>query len=270
MNKAYIKNIFLVILFILACIYGVNLFQTISYNRRVLAIDIYKYIPKDADYIVNFNRNHHFEEYLSLDTTNTLILNALIDNITYPLLLIKEDQKDDLLLCKVTKEQEKQIKDILEHKIAPYHQPMKRKEDNQNIYFYSLPKNKFIVVSIQDGVLAISLDYLQIENFTQNKEPFDNISVINDKQINYQIEKIRANSPISFLIHNDSTIYSLAYSALDDRITLEGKYFGKLCCDSNRLSYNEMNHILRLESHYIDSINWEKDCSLKILINKSK
>lgn len=270
MNRTFIKISLLVVLFLLACGYGISLFQTISYNRRVLATNIYDYIPHDADYVVNFSRNHHFEEYFVLDSTNSFIINAINENITYPLLIIKKKSEENLLLCRVTKEQEKQIKTIIENQIAPYHLPTKRKEDNRNIYFYSLPQNKFMVALLQDGVLAISLDYLQIEDFIHSDRSIPNILIQENAQSNYFIQKTYESSPISFFINYDSTLYALSYSLIKENINIEGKYFGKQCADSIPISYNKINQLLKLDHHHTDSVIWENDCFLKIKINKTE
>lgn len=267
-NRHAVKIIFLGILLSLAVVYSVILFQKISYNKTVLATNIYHFIPLQNNYIVSFNRDYHFEEYYELDSANSFIVNAIHDHITFPLLILKQEKpEEDIILSRVTKDQEEQIKEILKNNVAPYHQPKKRQEKENDIFFYPLPKNKFLIVMFNKGILAMSLDYSQIESFVANEKEMKDI---NTAEYHY-MEKLGGTSPVNFFIKYDSTFFALSYLYQKDYITFEGKYSGKLCNDSIFLSYNEINNLLRLDTgYYTDSVIWKENCNLKIHINKVK
>lgn len=267
MGKHTFKIIFLGVLLSAVVGYSIILFQRINYNKTVLATNIYHYIPQQSDYIVSFNRNYHFEEYFELDSANNFIINAIHDHITLPLLILKkENSEKDVVLFRVTKDQEEQIKNILKSHIAPYHQPKKRKDKGCEVLFYPLPKNKFLIVMFNKGVVAMSLDYPQIESLIESQSEI----VASNIQEYYYMERMNNTSPVSFFINCDSTFFALSYLYQKDNIIFEGKYSGKLCEDSILLSYNEINNLLRLSNHYTDSVIWKEDCNMKIQINKVK
>jgi len=268
MNRRVLKIFFIALLFLSALVYGIILFQTISHNRIVVGTDIYRFIPQQADYVVSFNRKYLFDEYFELDSTNSSLINAINDYITYPMLIVKNKSEDDLILCRVTKEQENQIKSVLENRIAPYQLPLKRKENDSDLYFYPLPENKFLIAILKNGVLALSMDYRRIDDFLHNSHSNQNLITGADDQIIRYVKRNNDNSPISFFISADNTFFALSYVYTKDYINFDGKYFGKLRNDSVKLSYNEMNHLLRLNTHYTDSIVWEEDGDLKIYVNK--
>lgn len=257
----------LVVLFTTILVYGWGLFQKISYNRLVYTTSIYEHIPTDALAVINFSRNYHFEDYFELDTTNCYLLTPIKESITYPLAIVQFDKGEDLLLMKATKEQEGNIKNILHRIIAPVHAPKVKKAIDAELLFYSLPNSEFITATFYKGVLAISKDYVRIEQFV-NRDIRSNFFDTDNDQMKFYTQKIRENEATSLFINTDSTLLAFAYHRRDSTMQLEGEYFGKLQTDSLKLSYNEMNHALRLTKHYTDSIDWLNENKLQVWINK--
>ena len=240
-----------------------------SHNREVLATNIYQYVPQSADYVVSFGKQYLFDEYFALDSTNRSLIIELSDHITYPLLIVKYESDENLILYRVTKDQEKQVKNILENQIAPYHLPQRRVENDLDIYFYPLPENKFLIATFKNGVMALSTNYIRIEDFTRNNLLTENF-IKSEKQAVRYVKNNNENFPIRFFITSGNTFFALSYVYTKDYINFEGKYFGQLEKDSIKLSYNEINHLLRLKNHYTDSVVWEEDSRLRILVNNAE
>ena len=267
MNKNVLKIVILIALFISILVYGWGLLQKLSYNRLVFETNVYDHVPYNAKAVVNFSRNYHFEEYFELDTTNMYLLEPIKEFITYPLVIVKFEEGEDLLLMKATKEQEESIKQVFHDKIAPYHAPKVKKYENAELMFYSLPNNDFIISTFYRGIFAISKDYMQIQNFVTSNSPSNFFENSNAQQDNC-IKKTRENAATSLFIHSDSTTFALTYHKKDSILHLEGEYFGKLQTDSLKMSYNEINHLLQLEGHYTDSVFWSETNKIQIWINK--
>lgn len=267
MKKRTIQIILIIISLIALLVYGWNLFRRLSHNRLVFVTSVEDYIPSETKSVVSFNRNYHLDQYFELDTTNVYLLNPIKDHITYPLLITQFKKGDDLLLMRATKEQEDEIKDIFYKKIALFHTPKVKKVGTSDLFFYSLPNNEFITLCFHKGVLAISKDYMKIENFVENTTA-SNFFDTDNQQLNHYMQKTRENAAVSLFIEAKNTTYALSYLSKDSLIYLEGEYFGYLESDSLKLSYNEMNSLLELEHHYTDSIAWSEKNKIQIWINK--
>ena len=120
MSKRTIKTILLFSALVFIVIYGRELFMSISHNKKVFETNISEYIPDSASVVIHFSRNYHFEEYFLIDSTNRFIIDPIKDYITYPILIVKGDSNNDLILARTTKDQESKVKKIMKSKIAPY------------------------------------------------------------------------------------------------------------------------------------------------------
>lgn len=267
MNRRILQITIFLTLFISIFVYGWGLFQKLSYNRLVFESNIYDYISDDATSVVNFNRNYYFDEYFQLDSTNRYLLDPIKEEITYPLAIIQFEEGEDLLLMKATKEQEESIKKIFHQSIAPFHAPKVKKLGKAELMFYSLSNNEFIITTFYKGIFAISKNYIRIEELVNDRTTSTFFSSTDDV-LNFYTRRLRENVATSFYSNVDSTTFALAYLKKDSTLKFEGEYFGKLKSDSLKLSYNEMNSILRLTDYYTDSIDWCEGNKIQIWINK--
>lgn len=267
MKKRTLQIIIIVISLIILLVYGWNLFRRLSHNRLVFVTSVEDYIPSETKSVVYFNRNYHLAQYFEHDTTNVYLLDPIKDYITYPLLITQFEKGEDLLLMRATKEQEEDIKNIFYKRIALFHTPKIKKVKDSELFFYSLPNNDFITLCFHKGVLAISKDYIKIENFVEStsKSVFFNT---NNAQLNHYMLKTKENAAVSLFTHTNNSTFALSYLNKDSHIYLEGEYFGDLENDSLKLSYNEMNSLLQLDQHYTDSISWGERNKIQIWINK--
>lgn len=250
----------------IAICYGIKLFITIGYNKEALEIDIYNYIPQDAKCVVIFNRDYFIDEYLKIDSSNEHLIHIVRNNITYPLILVKDSLKENLLLSRTTTEQEDNIRKILGQQIAPYYQPQIRKESGFDLHFYSLPQDSFIVTAVNNGIFAISLDYPQIEQLTRIRA--SNISRKGESEKSIYVNKICSDSPMGIFINTDSLFLALTYILTDNLSYLEGKYFNKFDTDSIKYNNDKINRIFAVSNLQSDSIFWGEDNDIKIFINK--
>lgn len=266
MKKRTLQIVIIIFSLIALLVYGWSLFRRLSHNRLVFVTSVENYVPSETKSVACFNRNYYLDQYFQLDTTNVYLLNPIKENITYPLLITQCKKGEDLLLMRATKEQEDEIKDIFYKKIALFHTPKVRKVGSSELLFYSLPNNEFITLCFHKGVLAISKDYMKIENFVENNT-ISNFFNTESEQLNHYMQKTKENAAVSLFIQENNTIFALSYLSKDSLIHLEGKYFGNLESDSLKLSYNEMNSLLQLEHHYTDSISWLENNKIQIWIN---
>lgn len=244
--------------------------MSISHNKKVYEADVYDFVPDDTDRIINFNRNYHFEEYFLIDSINKFIIDPIKDQITYPLVIVKGDSANDLILARATREQEDEIRKIMGNKIAPYHLPKSKMFEKHDLLFFSLPNNQFLTILFEDGIFAASVDYLQIEHLLINKtQKVENSEAVSENAKHY-FKKTAETFPVTMAINKDSSEYVFNFGSTKGTLIFEGKYFGKLATDSVKLSYNEVNHLLRLDNHYTDSIEWEVNDRMKIWINQIK
>lgn len=267
MMKRPLQIIFLVTLLILMLVYSWNLFHKISHNRLVFVTSVDDYIPSNVKTIINFNRNYNLDLYFELDTTNIYLLDPIKDNITYPLVVNKFEKGDDLLLMRATREQEAIIKKVFYEDIALFHTPKIKRVGEAELLFYSLPQNEFITICFYKGIVAISKDYIKVEQLVATDRTTSHLLNTSDYQINYDIQRIRDNASASLFTQWDSTIFALSYHKGDSLLFLEGEYFGKLEDDSLKISYNEINSLLNLNMHYTDSVSWNEKNKIQIWLN---
>ncbi|WP_165025418.1 hypothetical protein [Dysgonomonas sp. ZJ279] len=221
LNKRNIKIVILLILMLIVIVCGWHMYQRLNQNKQFFDTDIYTCISPQAQKVIHISRNHSFDKLYQYNAGLKAIIEPLKEYISYPI-IIYGDKTDKILLMKLSKEQEIDIKNILETKIISAHPPKEIRYKDSILLLYSTSDNQFLVCTYHKGILALSKNYKLVTDFID-------IDPQNTFFTNYEddntIYKLKKKSPISLFIKENDNLFALDYTTDNDTIKLNGYLF---------------------------------------------
>lgn len=249
------------------------MYKRLSYDKEVFDTDIYACIAPRASLVININRNHGLETLYLYNSDFKYLTQTLGKSISFPLVIAQYEGEGTVLLSKVNKEKEDEIKHLLKEKLSSGFAPKERTYKNARILFYSLPDNRFLACLFYKGIFAVSKNYKLLEELADANP---NISYFENEAHIEVLQKVKNNSPVSFFINTGSVTFAVDYQTQNDLIVLKGyilkKHTDSITIDS--LNHNYLLYPYRLvlpDSLCIDSadvILFNNILTTKISVNK--
>jgi hypothetical protein len=272
MAKRKIKIVILFILVITILIGVWHFYHKLEYNKQSFSVDIYGYVSPQAINVIHINREYNLDKLYIFDPSLRNLIKVLDDNPAFPLIISEFRNNERILITRVSREREDEIKEYIGTSVAPDFSPMERKYKNAGILFYVLPEDRFLICTFYKGIFAVSYNYKPIEAFIDSDPGNTFFSNEENSEI---ITKIRNSNPVCiFAKTNDNTLV-LDYSVQNDSILLTGYILDdrqKAKEDSIGVDYSVIPYLIRFpDSLCIDSIavrEENKPVNVKIHLNK--
>ncbi|MFT4223102.1 hypothetical protein [Dysgonomonas sp.] len=271
MRKQNIKIVILFLLIIIVLIGGWVLYRRIEYNKQSFSVNIHGYISPSAREVIYINKGYGIDEIYSLYPYTKELIEILNKKYSPPIIILKYDNNESILLTKANLEEEYEIKEFIEKKISSYFPAEKREYKGASILFYSLPDNSFLVCTFYKGIFAVSKDYKPIEIFIDSDPENTFFSNENNKEL---IDKMFSASTINIFTKIEKNILAVNYTFQNDSITLDGYILsiGKINSDTINPNLSFIPYMINIpDSLCIDSSDVSennKPSLIKIFINK--
>lgn len=271
MRKQNIKIVILFFLIIIVLIGGWILYSRIEYNKQSFSVNIHDYISPSAQEVIYINKAYSIEEIYSLYPYTKELIEILNKKYSLPIIILKYENNESILLTKASLEEESEIKKFIEENISAHFPAEKRQYKGADILFYSLPNNSFLVSTFYKGIFAVSKNYKPIETFIDSDPENTFFSGENDNEL---INKMLLGSTINIFSRINNNILAVYYTFQNDSITLDGHIFSlnKIKSDTISPDLSFVPYMINIPDNLcIDSCSISennKPTTIKIFINK--
>lgn len=260
------KIIILFILIIAVLIGGYWLYKRLEYNKQSFSANIYEYVSPQAVEVVNINRKFNLGDIFLLNPSYKTIIDALGDNIQFPVVFMKYENDETVLIMRAIQGQD------IDGYIPSVFPAKERKYKDVNILLYTLPDGDFLVCARHKGLLVVSKSYKPIELFVDSDAENTFWNNYKDQEL---IFKILDNSPVGFFtkLENDNML-AFDYKYKSDSITLDGYILktDRIVTDSISMDYLELPDMISInDSLCIDGyevLSETNPIGLKVFLNK--
>lgn len=191
--------------------------RRLSHDKQVFGEDLFMYIPQETPALIQINKVKDADFFGHLFPELDKVLVAIKSKITYPLLIVKDESP--YIVTRVTFEQEKLIKTVLDKDLFGAFPPKKRVYKGVNIFFYPSINNDFFVCMFYNGIFAGGFNY----NFLEKIIDTDSTnSILNHKDINDLIKEMNTNYSANMIFRSDSGFQAFNAAVENQRLQLSG------------------------------------------------
>jgi len=270
MARQWIKIIILFITVIIIIAAGWSMYKKLKYNKQLSVTNIYEYIPSQSVEVFSIDKENKISEICFYDSSYIEIRKLIDSDSSYPVILCKDNNNSLLLLKKVDKNETENIINHICKGFAISYPPIKRIYKENEIMFYQLCEDRFLIYTIKDGIFAASNSYELIEDFIDTHPQNSLFSNITDHE--YLEKKISSSSAGMFSRVGNKKLLALDFDRDSDTIRLNGYVLDYLNPDTLSTDYDLLPYSLNLpENICIETYDFSSDNNvpaIRIILNK--
>lgn len=219
MQKKTIIRIVIIFFFTILLIGGgLVFFQRLQSDKRVYAIDLHNYIPKESKEVVEVRRESDLKN-ITIENKVSLLIESIKTEISYPFYLLNPSSKDHVIVAKLSSSQEVRVREVFAKSLFSTYPPQKRKYKDAEVLFYTTNNlNEFFVCSFYNGIFIAAHNYKLVQNIIDTDAPKSLFSIPFYKET----EPFFKSESLVYYDNSDSLSMVFSLNLRDSLLALDG------------------------------------------------